>query len=152
MTLSAQSKLFGRGLPSTNDIEIANQLRQILASAKEGEATLNLIEPNTKEKLNITLSPAISGIFLELLRHIGSGKAVTLVPMEQELTTKQAADLLNVSRPYLINLLEEGKINYNLVGRHRRILAKDVFEYKENRDAKRRKALDDLISDDADLI
>ena len=67
------------------------------------------------------------------------------------LTTQQAADLLDVSRPYLIKLIEKGDIAHSMVGRHRRVKAEDVFAYKSARDKARAEALDELISDSKDL-
>lgn len=151
MTLPAHSEPFGGHMPSADDRQIANQLRRMLAAQKSGEATLRLQEPESKRRVEITLTPAMSDLFLELLRHIGSGSAVTLVPIQEMLTTQQAADLLNVSRPYLIKLLEQEAMPHTLIGRHRRIRANDVFRYKAQRDDERSRALDELISDDADL-
>ena len=93
----------------------------------------------------------MSDRFLELLRYIGSGDAVTLLPSQQMLTTQQAADLLNVSRPYLIKLIEKGDIPYSMVGRHRRLKAEDVFAYKSTRGKARAEALGELIAESADL-
>lgn len=152
MTLPAHSEPFGGHLPSANDRQIANQLRRMLAAQKSGEARLHLREPETKKPVEITLTPAMSNIFLELLRYIGSGHAVTLVPIQEMLTTQQAADLLNVSRPHLIKLLEQNAMPHTFVGRHRRIRAEDIFTYKAKRDEERSRALDALIGDDADLV
>lgn len=152
MTLPAHSEPFGGQMPSASDRQIANQLRRMLAAQKSGEATLRVREPETKKPVEVTLTPAMSDIFLELLRHIGSGHAVTLVPIQEMLTTQQAADLLNVSRPHLIKLLEQETIPHTFVGRHRRIKAEDIFDYKAKRDEERSRALDALIGDDADLI
>ena len=89
---------------------------------------------------------------MDLLRLIGRGDAVTLVPVGQMLTTQQAADMLNVSRPYLISLINQGAIQHTLVGRHRRIQAEDLFAYRATRDAERAAALAGLAELDADLI
>ena len=89
---------------------------------------------------------------MELLRYIGQGDAVTLVPVSQMLTTQQAADILNVSRPFLVSLLEKGDIPHVTVGRHRRVKADDLFAYKKARDAKRSDALSELAELDAEHL
>ena len=151
MTLPASALPFGNRLPSADDRQIANQLRQILAAHKAGEAHLQVSDPATKKPVDITLTLAMSDLFIQLLRYIGSGDAVTLLPIQQMLTTQQAADLLDVSRPYLIKLIEKGDIAHSMVGRHRRVKAEDVFAYKSARDKARAEALDELISDSKDL-
>jgi excisionase family DNA binding protein len=77
----------------------------------------------------VILSPALSDLLIELLRHAGNGDAVTIVPVTQMLTTQQAADILNVSRPFLISIIEKGELEFTPVGRHRRIKAEHLFEY-----------------------
>lgn len=72
------------------------------------------------------------------------GKVITLVPETQELTTQAAANMLGVSRPHLVKLLESGRIPYHKVGAHRRVLMKDLIEHQRLRDAERREALDEL--------
>jgi excisionase family DNA binding protein len=81
-----------------------------------------------------------------MLAQLAEGRGVTAMPSHAELTTRQAADLLNVSRPYLIGLLEAGSIPYRLVGRHRRIRFEDLMAYKQRTDTESRKAADDLIA------
>ncbi|MYM00348.1 excisionase family DNA-binding protein [Novosphingobium sp. FGD1] len=152
MTLPAHSEPFGGHMPSADDRQIANQLRRMLAARKSGGATLRIQETESKKPVETTLTPAMSDLFLELLRHIGSGSAVTLVPIQEMLTTQQAADLLNVSRPYLIKLLKQEAMPHTPIGRHCRIQADDVFRYQAQRDGERSRTLDELISGDADLV
>lgn len=79
-----------------------------------------------------------------VLTQAAEGKGVSVIPSHAELTTQQAANLLNVSRPYLIKLLEAGEISYRMVGKHRRITADAVMEYKRRDDRQRRGAADEL--------
>ncbi|WP_329787654.1 helix-turn-helix domain-containing protein [Lentzea sp. DG1S-22] len=75
---------------------------------------------------------------------MAAGHGVSVVPADAELTTQQAADMLNVSRPYLIGLLKAGEIEYRMVGKHRRIKAASLVEYMRSDDQRRRRAADEL--------
>ena len=152
MTLPANSKAFSQSLPPQEAQEAANHLLEVLAKATQGKAELFAHPTEAGERVQIDLHPLVSDALMEVLRLIGSGDAVTLMPINKQLTTKQAADVLNVSRPYLIKLLEAGEIPYTKVGRHRRISAKDVFDFKDKNAAIRRSALDKLTESDADLL
>ena len=132
MTMPAFAEELGSRLASANEKAAANQLRQILASHALGNATLRVLDDD-KTSTEITLTPGLSRLLMELLRHVGRGDAVTLVPVSQMLTTQQVADILNVSRPFFISLLEKGKIAFDTVGRHRRIKAGDLFAYERAR-------------------
>ncbi|MEH1876882.1 MAG: helix-turn-helix domain-containing protein [Nostoc sp.] len=94
------------------------------------------------EKINIP--EPIYQMLLQVVHAMASGKAISIIPQQQELTTQQAAELLNVSRPYLIKLLKQGDIDYIKVGSHRRVRFDDLMKYKQQRDTKRREGLKEL--------
>lgn len=151
--MSAFAKELGRRLPSLGERTAANQLRSILASqAGENRDHKLKVVPEGGQSAEIILTPGLSDLLIELLRHIGAGDAVTLVPVSQMLTTQQAADILNVSRPFLIALIDKDEIECTRVGRHRRIKAEALFAYKRKRDDERAAALAELAELDADLI
>lgn len=142
---------FSRRLPSRLEIENADQLRQIVASIIEDENyTLNVVHEKGKPAEPITLTPGIAQTFLEVLRLISGGSGFMMIPVNAELTTQEAADLLNVSRPFLIKLLEEEMIPYRRVGRHRRVKADALFAYKDRRDQERAEALSQMAALDAE--
>ena len=85
-------------------------------------------------------------LIVELLQTIADGRAVSLIPYEAEMTTNQAADFLNVSRPFLVGLLEKDEIPYRKVGSHRRILMADLLDYKKKSDVRRRTAIGDMVA------
>ncbi len=100
-----------------------------------------LLGPDGEE---IELPEPLFHLLKQLVHDLSQGKAVMLVSNDHMLTTQQAADILNVSRPYLVKLLEENQIPFIRVGRHRRINFDDLMAYKHKRDAQRRKALAEL--------
>jgi excisionase family DNA binding protein len=87
--------------------------------------------------------PAVS-LLAYILSQAAAGRGVSVMPSHAELTTQQAADLLNVSRPYLIGLLEAGTIPFKLVGRHRRVRWDDLMDHKRETEAQSRAAADEL--------
>ena len=83
----------------------------------------------------ITLPVAIFRALVRLVAETGKGNAVAVVPMAAELTTQQAADLLNISRPHLVKLLSRGELPYRMVGTHRKLPVRDVLDYRAARGA-----------------
>jgi len=84
---------------------------------------------------------AVVGLLDEILKNMQAGKAVSIVPEHQQLTTQRAANLLGVSRPFLVRLLEEGHLPFHMVGSHRRVYLKDLLAYQKRRDAERHDAI-----------
>lgn len=99
----------------------------------------------------VVLPPTLFRLVLDVLSHMARGDAITLVPVHAELTTQQAADLLGVSRPFLIKLLEKGELAHRKVGRHRRIRFMDLVEYRNKVGARRQESLDELVRLSKDL-
>lgn len=100
----------------------------------------------TDRGATIEMPESVYRALLEVVRDLLSGHSVTIVPMDSELTTNKAARFLNVSRPYLIGLLEGGAIPYHTVGSHRRIKFADLVRYKEQRGAERKRNIAELIA------
>jgi excisionase family DNA binding protein len=128
--------------------EAKEALRALSAILKrKTPRTLQVKPEGETNALSVTVPREAFELFLEILGQMANGNAVTIVPVHAELTTQQAADVLNVSRPFLVKLVEEGKIPCRLVGTHRRIKMADLMAYKDADDAERKTALDELASE-----
>ena len=142
-------------LPKSHEIELAgkasSEMRTFLSGNGKTDVQFSLRKETGKKSAEFLLPPAIVEFLFRTLLHIADGNAVTLVPIHAELTTQEAANLLNVSRPYLIQLLEKGKIKFHTVGRHRRILFADILKYQEESKGKSRKAREELTKEAQDL-
>ena len=126
--------------------EAVNSFRQFLTQVDQPE-TITLRPADDIDAGEVTVPRSAFDLFLDVLSNMANGNAVTLVPVHAELTTQQAADLLNVSRPYLVKLLEDGAIPFRKVGTRRRVLAQDLLDYKRADDEQRRRAADELTKD-----
>ena len=139
-------KTIGSINPGDVDAEVAERaarrIRDYLTSHPDDDLVEVLGEIGDDDALVIPRATAI--MFAQILDLLGQGQGVQIMPRDAELTTQQAADMLNVSRPYLIGLLESGQIPFRRVGRHRRITFEALMEYKRRDDLERRAAADDL--------
>jgi len=93
----------------------------------------------------IAVPASVHRLLATMVRELARGNAVTIAPVHAELTTQQAADLLNVSRPFLVHLLESGAFPFHRVGTHRRVRLQDVMAYRDARGQERRAALRDTL-------
>ncbi len=121
-----------------------DRIRADLARHPGGPATLHLRVDEDVDELAVPRSAV--ELFVQVLAHMAAGHGVSVVPGHAELTTQQAADLLNVSRPYLIRLLDQGDVEYRKVGKHRRIRAASLFGFMRANDHRRRAATDELTA------
>lgn len=122
--------------------ELARRLRQLRPRQERGQPC-KLIGPNREA---IAIPEAVFYVLERVAEVLARGDAITLVPVGKELTTQQAADLLNISRQYLVRLLEQDRLPYSKIGKHRRLRIEDVLAYKEARDRERKAQLDLLAS------
>jgi len=131
--------------PSSKEAALAKRSKDILSKYLKinKKATLEFVGKG-KENTKVELPSKAMYLLIGILHQMEAGHSISLVPIHNELTTQEAADLLNVSRPYLIHLLKEGEIPYRKVGTRRKILAKDVLHYKETIKKKRRMILQEL--------
>lgn len=96
---------------------------------------------------SVTVPVEAFDLLVEVLTHLANGHGVTVLPVRAELTTQQAADMLNVSRPFVIKLLDSGALPYRKIGSHRRIRLQDLLTYKSLDDARRKAAVDALAAE-----
>lgn len=121
-------------IPSAQDVKLAELARAALAAGQR--FTTDELPSN------------VARLLMDILKQTAAGNAVTLVPVEAEVTTQQAADLLNVSRPFVVRLIENGTLPARMIGKHRRLLLTDVLAYKADQFTKREQALDEILAMD----
>ncbi|EGV17978.1 MULTISPECIES: helix-turn-helix domain-containing protein [Thiocapsa] len=139
----------GVRMPTEAEASLALESSRLLAACiGRGEsARLRLIDGET----DVTVPVSAIHMLVDILNQMAQGNAVSLVPIHAELTTQQAADLLNVSRPFLVKQLEGGAIPFYKVGRHRRVRFSDLMAYREGLDQQTADAADELAAQAQEL-
>lgn len=140
-------------MPSEREVELARTSSRILSALtlRKVQSIDISLEIENQPHIQATVPLSAFKLLINILTQMSEGNAVTLILVHAELTTQQAADLLNVSRPYLVRLLEEKRIPFRKVGTRRRILYHDVMVYKSKVDDARRKVLDELAREAQEL-
>jgi excisionase family DNA binding protein len=138
-------------LPSEAEAALAKETCRVLASRLGDGDLMRLRIMDGPSPQTVKLPAAAARLLVRILEEMARGNAVTLIPVRAELTTQEAADMLNISRPSLIQLLDAGKIDYRRVGTHRRVRLEALMRYKRETDAGRRAALAELAAYDQEL-
>lgn len=144
---------FPQSIPSQDDIALAKESGRAMSAVlvcKDATQRIEFFDEHG-ESHQVTLPSAALRLLCEILTEIGQGNAVSVIPIHAELTTQEAADLLGVSRPFLIQLIDKGELPCRKVGTHRRICYKDVVNYKIKTDNARRQSLDELSAQAQEL-
>ncbi|EQC01615.1 helix-turn-helix domain-containing protein [Photorhabdus temperata] len=123
-------------LPDKFETELAQQSQRELAAYLSTKLETQKIEIMGEDQQSHTIELPTSAMMMlmEILGELAAGNAVQIVPVHAELTTQEAANILNVSRPHMVKLLEEGLMPFHKTGRHRRVLFADLMAYKRQRD------------------
>lgn len=139
--------------PTERDAELAEASSRALSRyVRDAESQTIRVSPEGGGRGQSVAIPAVAfRLLVTILTQMAQGNAVTLIPIHAELTTQEAADLLNVSRPYFVGLLDSGQMPYRKVGTRRRVLFKDLAVYKKQVDDARRRALDELSAQAQEL-
>lgn len=145
--MSAQLLISNMGTPTEKDAQLAlSSSRKLAQHLPQAEQQIIKVLDDQGQEITLELPAIALKLLLEMLVHLARGSAISVCPIQAELTTYQAAELLHVSRPHLIKLCEQGEIPFHTVGTHRRILLPDLLNYKKNWLAKRRAALNELTA------
>jgi excisionase family DNA binding protein len=137
--------------PLTTMLRGRRKCARALETHEAGRKTLRVQIAAGQKAKTLDLPPVVTRLLMNILDETAAGRAVTLVPLEPAITTQQAADLLNVSRPYVVGLIDKGMLPARMVGNHRRLPLRDVLTYKTESRAKRRQALRELAAYDQEL-
>lgn len=138
-------------LVSDDDRDVARNASRALARLAGNRSVHVEARSDHCDSQSFVLPASAVRLLTDMLTHLANGHAVAVIPEDAELTTQQAADMLNVSRPFLIGLLEKNEIPFRLVGRHRRIRFQDLSTFREAMQRSRKAAIDGLVAQAQEL-
>ncbi|HYZ84514.1 MAG TPA: helix-turn-helix domain-containing protein [Bryobacteraceae bacterium] len=139
-------------LPTEGEAALAKETSRVLAARIQDAVPMELrILDHDAPEETLKLPAQAVRLLLRILEEMARGNAVTLVPLHAELTTQEAADMLNISRPTLIQLLDQKKINFRRIGTHRRIPFESLMAYKRTVREERQAAIDEFVSYNEEL-
>lgn len=143
MTTAFETRLI---MPTPADVEVAkaSETKILDMIAKKKSPAKYTVSDN--RGTSIELGDSVFKVLVEALKTMARGNGVVLACIEKEVTTQQASAILNVSRPFLIGLLDQGKIPFRMVGRYRRIKYEDILEYQAQMTHRRKQAMDELVA------
>ncbi|MFW1677368.1 excisionase family DNA-binding protein [Pontibacter sp. JAM-7] len=133
-------------LPTQAEVEQAKISSRTLSKYADVDRVQLSLRGSNGESDDLVLPGHVLQVLLDVLAEVSKGNAISLIPHHQEVSTQEAANLLNVSRPFLVGLLEKGEIPFRKVGAHRRVLLNDVLTYRERTAQLREQALDELAA------
>lgn len=133
-------------LPVEREVEAAVQGRRVLAAyvGTQRETQCIQIFDEHHQAHQVELPTSALRLLMDVLTELADGNAVQVVPIHAELTTQEAADLLNVSRPHVVRLMEEGALPFHRAGKHRRVRFADLMQFKADRDNSSEQAMKEL--------
>jgi excisionase family DNA binding protein len=142
--------------PSEEERKLAGESARTIARLRKrppraGDVSVGITSDEGGAEEIVSIPAAAFRLLTEILNQMALGNAVALIPVHAELTTQQAADILNVSRPFLVKLINDNKLPFRMIGTHRRVLFKDLMAYKKANEINRSSALDELAAQSQEL-
>ena len=149
--MSASDALMGPFRPSAEDVRLARKSSSKLSRFTGDSESVTVAVQGDETAEEVTIPRMAFRMLRAILNEIAEGHSIVLNPVDRLVSTQKAAEVLNVSRPHVVKLLESGRIPFSKVGTHRRVRLADVLEYKARMDTKADRAFEELVADAQEL-